>query len=100
MNELQLVVSAGTGGTFTLTYSGQTTSALAFNISAADLETALVALSNIGPGDVDVTGSPGQWYVEFQGALAETNVAQMTIDTSSLTGGDAVVTTIRQGAAA
>lgn len=100
VNELQLIISGGTGGTFTVTYSGQTTSALAFGISASALQLALEALSNIAPGDVLVTGVPGQWYVEFIGTLAATNVGQMTVDNTSLTGGVAVVTTIRQGAAA
>lgn len=100
VNELQLIVSNATGGTFTVTYSGQTTSALAYNISTSALQTALEALSNIGVGDVEVTGAAGAWYVEFQGALAETNVGQMTVDNTSLTGGDAAVTTLRAGAAA
>lgn len=99
INELQGIISSGTGGTFTLTYSGQTTGNLAWNISAAALKTALEALSNIAPGDVVVTGSTGLWYVEFTGTLGEQNVSQMTIDTTNLTGGDAVVTTFRAGAA-
>jgi len=99
-NELQLIASNGTGGTFTLTYSAQTTTALAFGITTAALTTALEALSNLAPGDVLVTGVPGQWYVEFMGTLANTNVAQMTVDNTNLTGGDAAVATIRQGAPA
>jgi len=100
VNELQLIVSNGTGGTFTITYSAQTTSALDWDSTAAEIEAALVALSNIAPGDVDVTGAVGAWYVEFMGTLASTNVSQMTVDNTSLTGGDAAVTTIRAGAAA
>lgn len=99
-NELQLIISGGTGGTFTVTYSGQTTSALAYNISSSNLQLALEALSNLAPGDVLVSGDAGQWYVEFQGTLAATNVAQMTVDNTNLTGGVAAVTTITQGAAA
>lgn len=100
VNELQLIVSNGTGGTFTVTYSAQTTSALAFGISVAGLQTALEALSNIVPGEVLVTGAPGAWYVEFIGTKGAINQTQMTVDNTSLTGGDAAVTTIRQGAAA
>lgn len=37
---------APTGGTFTLTYKGQTTSALPYNASAAQVQTALNALNN------------------------------------------------------
>jgi hypothetical protein len=96
-NEVQLIVSAGTGGTFTLTYSAQTTTALDWDSTAQEIEDALVALSNIAPGDVNVTGSVGQWFVEFTGTLAATNVSQMTIGIGSLTGGTALVTTITQG---
>lgn len=99
-NELQLIVSNATGGTMDVVYSGQTAAGLAWDISTSALTTALEALSNIGVGDVLVTGAPGAWYVEFQGALAETNVGQMTVVNTSLTGGDAAVTTIRAGAAA
>lgn len=88
-DEVQTVTITGgpTGGTFTLTFSGQTTAALAFNATAAAVQAALEALSNIGVGDVVVTGSAGGPYtVTFAKALADTNVAQMTA-TPSLTGG-------------
>lgn len=90
VNEQQTVTLNGspTGGTYTLTYSGQTTSGVAYNASAGTVEAALEALSNIGVGDVAVTGSAGgPWTVTFQGALAATNVTQMTANGASLTGG-------------
>jgi len=98
-NEIQLIASNGTGGTFTITYSAQTTTALDWDSTAQEVEDALVALSNIAPGDVNVTGSAGAWYVEFTGTLAATNVAQMTLGTGSLTGGGAAVSTIQEGSA-
>lgn len=88
-NEIQRVVLAGspTGGTFTLTYSGQTTSGVAYNASAATLQSALEALSNIGSGEALVTGpAGGAWLVEFAGTLAATNVDKMTGSGASLTG--------------
>lgn len=89
VNEKQQVAidSTATGGTFTLTYSGQTTAAIAYNAVAATVDTALEALSNIGVGDVTVTGGPGPataWVVEFTGALAETNVVAITGDGGGL----------------
>lgn len=101
-NEVQLVTVTATGGTFTLTYSGQTTAAIAEAASEAAVQVALEALSNIAPGDVEVDGLPGgPWEVTFQGTLAATNVAQMTADATSLTpgGSTAVVTTLQQGSA-
>jgi hypothetical protein len=88
------VTGAPTGGTFTLTFSGQTTAAIAYNATAAAVQSALAALSNIGAGNVAVTGANGGPYtVSFIGALANTDVAQMTA-TPSLTGGTSPGVTI------
>lgn len=100
VNEVQRVTVTGgpTGGTFTLTKDGQATSGLAPNVSGAAMQTALAALSTIGAGNVSVTGS-GPWDVTFQGALAGTNVGQMTA-AHTFTGGttpNVAVTTTTQG---
>jgi hypothetical protein len=90
-----------TGGTYTLTYAGQTTAPIAWNANAAAVQAALIALSNIAPGDVTVTGGPGPgvaFLVTFGGTLTG-NVAQIT-SSSSLTGGVApavIVTTVTPG---
>lgn len=89
-NEVQTVTVTGspTGGTFTLTYAGQTTAAIAYNASNTTVRTSLEALSTIGTGNVAVTGpNGGPYVVTFQGALADQNVAQMTASGASLTGG-------------
>jgi hypothetical protein len=89
-NEIQTVTITGspTGGTFTLTLSGQTTAAIAYNAAASAVEAALELLSTIGQGNVQVTGSAGGPYtVEFVGALAKENVAAMTASGAGLTGG-------------
>lgn len=90
--ETQTVTITGTpaGGTFTLTFSGQTTSAIAYNASAAVVATALEALSNIGTGNVTTSGGPlpgTPVTVTFTGELASTDVALMTANSASLTGG-------------
>lgn len=90
-SEVQRATITGipTGGTFTLTYSGQTTAAIAYNATAAAVQSALEALSNIAPGDVTVTGGPGPgtpYDVAFGGAYAGTDVTQMTA-AGSFTGG-------------
>lgn len=87
--EVQTVTISGTptGGTFTLTFRGQTTSAIAYNAASGAVQSALQALSTIGSGNATVTGSAGGPYtVTFASFLAATNVPQMTA-TSSLTGG-------------
>lgn len=54
------------GGTFTLTFDGQTTSAQLWNESAANLETDLEALSNITAVTVTGTGIEADpWEIEF-----------------------------------
>lgn len=98
-NEQQEVdIGTQTGGTFTLTFDGQITAAIAYNAVAADVQSALEALSNIAVGDVEVTGS-GPWTVEFKGTYEGTGVAEMTIDGTNLTGGAGeAVTTLHAGA--
>jgi len=91
-DEVQTLTVTGTptGGTYTLTFSGQTTAAIPYNATAAQVRTALEALSNIGAGNVTTAGGahPGTPItVTFAGTLANTNVAQMTANSAGLTGG-------------
>lgn len=100
-SEVQSVTITGapTGGTFTLTFSAQTTAAIAFNAAAATVQTALNALSNLD--GVTVSGSAGGPYtVTFPAEMG--NVAQMTGDGTNLTGGTApavAVATVTPGVA-
>lgn len=100
-DEVQTLTPGGSGLTsFTLTYSGQTTASIPAAATAAEVQAALVALSNIGATDVSVTGAAsGPWTVLFQGALADTNVAQMTAAPTGGTGTIAVATLTAGGAA-
>lgn len=97
-NDVQTITTTGnpTGGTFTLTWQGQTTSALAFNASAGAIHAALQALSNIGQGQIVGTGGPLPTGVSltFTGTLAGYPQVAIT-HTDSLTGGSspAVVVT-------
>lgn len=96
-NEVQTATVTGspTGGTFTLTYSGQTTTAIAYNASAAAVQSALAALSNISDNDVSVAGSAGGPYtITFKGVLAGTDVAALTASGAGLTGGSTPSVTI------
>lgn len=96
-NEVQTatVTGAPTGGTFTLTWNSQTTTAIAYNATAATVQAALEALSNIDVGDVTVTGAAGGPYtVTFGGQYLGDNVAAMTASGASLTGGTSPGVTI------
>ena len=85
-----------TGGTFTLSSGGNTTSALAYNAASSAVQTAIRAFGGIWAG-VTVTGSGGGPYtVTFPDAT--TNVqsasAPFSADGSSLTGGTSPSVTV------
>jgi hypothetical protein len=94
-NEVQTVTITGTpaGGTWKLAYRGQATSALAHNISGANLQIALRALGLIGADGVSVSGN-GPYVVTFQGRLGKLAVPLLTLHTNSLTGGTSPTVTI------
>ena len=78
-----------TGGTFTLTFNNQTTAAIPFNATSAQVQAALVALSSIGPGNVVCAGGPlpgASVTINFAGQLAFQSQPVIT-GTSSLTSG-------------
>lgn len=86
------ITGSPTGGTFTFTFAGQTTSALPYNVTAGALQTALQALPAFGAGNVAVTGS-GPFTVTWQNDLATTPIATLTT-VSSLTGGTSPAVTV------
>ncbi|MFN5624433.1 MAG: beta strand repeat-containing protein, partial [Planctomyces sp.] len=81
-------------GVFTLSYDGQTTAAIAFDSNtttqAASIQAALRTLTNIGSANLAVvrdttsTASADRYLVTFSGALARTNVPQITADFPAL----------------
>jgi hypothetical protein len=79
-NEVQRLTITGGAGTYSLDFNSQVTTNIAYNATAATVQAALEALSNIGVGDVSVTGGPGATApidITFTGALGFTNVTQM-----------------------
>lgn len=98
-----------TGGSFKITVAGQETAAIDYNETAANVETALEAISTVTAGDVVVTGGPGddggttpyvltwQQSGNLYGPAATTAVET---DATSLTGGNgtaAVTNTVPTG---
>lgn len=86
--------TAITAGTFTITYAAQTTTAIPFDATAAQVQAALEALSTIAPGEVIVTGGPIAdtpftltWYGSQLG-----NITAPTVDVTGLTGTITVAT--------
>jgi autotransporter-associated beta strand protein len=99
--EVQTVTVTGTSGTFQLTFNGQTTGMLPFNVPAsggvgptASLQNALNALTSVsGPGgSVAVSlSSPGVYTVTFNGSFVGFNQTAMV---PSFAGGDTVAVAI------
>lgn len=102
-SESQLVtVTGATGGTFTLSFAGSTTTGIAYNAAASAVKSALEALDSVGTGNVDVTGSPGGPYtVTFKEDLEGVDVPLMTASATGLTGTTptVVVTVVTEGGA-
>lgn len=77
-------------GTFTLTFRGATTTAIAWNAAPSAVQSALEALSTIGSGNVTVSGatkvSTDPFSVRFTGELNFINHPVMTLNAGSLGG--------------
>lgn len=78
-NEVQTatITGAPTGGTWTITAYGETTSTLSRTASAAQVQAALEALQAFSPSDVTVGGT-GPWTITFTGQYAAQDVPLMT----------------------
>lgn len=100
-NEVQTInLGSATAGSIAITVDGQTTGAIPYNANAAAVQTALESLSNVNPGDILVTGGPlpGLITLTFAGQYAGSNVAQVTVAPTGLTGGTVTVATTTPGA--
>lgn len=99
-NLAQTVTITGTptGGSFSLTYAGNTTGAIAYNATAANVKSALVSLPGLTPNDVTVTGGPGPGtpYVVTLGGADAYNEQTFTA-TGSFTGGTSPAVAVTGG---
>lgn len=105
-NEIQrfTILNGAVAGTYTLTTDDGTTGNITHPATAGTVQTALEALTTAGDYSVSRTGSgtvadPYTYEVEFTGALALTDVSQMTSVATSLTGAEVLSTTPTQGSA-
>lgn len=102
-SEVQSInLGAATAGTITIGFEGETTAAIAYNATAAAVQSALDALSNVDPGDITVTGGPlpGTVTLSFGGRYSGRDVAAVTVTPTGLTGGTVTVTTVTAGGSA
>ncbi len=99
IDNLQTVTIAGgaTGGTFTLSYKGQTTALITYSaaLTSATVNTAFQLLSTVG-SNCTVTGSAGGPYTfTFSGALAS-DMSAVGVTNVALTGGTPTVSSVAQ----
>ena len=107
-DETQALRIVATGGSFTVTFGGQTTGPIAFNASDTVVKSALDGLGSIGGvgGSVSVAGGPGDaagtspYLITFGGTMGGADQPSMSPDGSALTGGgtSASVVTTNPGA--
>ena len=97
-------VSSPTSGTYTLTYEGQTTSAIAYNANTDTIKAALEALSTVNVDDITVAGganglADGDVTFSFSTNLGD--VSMIYADGSNLVAaGDPTMTETTKGVAA
>lgn len=84
--QLVTLVGTPTGGTFTVTYGGNTTSALAYNISAANLQIALRLLPGLAAATATGT-APGPFTITLN--VVGGASGPLAVDQRLLTGGTA-----------
>src|SRR5262249_41215198 len=91
VNAVQTLTFGGTvtGGTFTLTFNGQTTGAINWSATTstlqANIQAALNALPTIGAGNTVVSNAANP-TITFQNGLGGTSVPTMTVNGAALTG--------------
>jgi hypothetical protein len=86
-----ILITNATGGTFTVSFDGQTTTAIDYGSGANVLQNALCALSTIGVGNLTVNNS-APYDLYFTGTLGGAAQPIVTVDGSNLTGDDALIT--------
>lgn len=99
-----VTIQAGkTGGTFTLSFGGQTTGALARNAASGAIQTALRGLTSIAaPHKAKATvtgGAGGPWTVTFASGFPGPAASTITGNGASLTGGPGAGGTVTVAAA-
>lgn len=94
-NAVQSITAPAGVTTFTLSWRGQTTAAITrATADGAAVQAALIALSNLAPGDVVVSGpAAGPWSAAFGGTLADQPLELLGATTASGTGTVVVATT-------
>jgi hypothetical protein len=96
VNETQRLVVNANGGTYTLTFKGDTTDPILFDSEASDIDEALNALPSIGSdANVTVSGNSndvGIFFITFTGSLTASEQPQISVGAGQLIGTAEIVT--------
>jgi hypothetical protein len=76
-NQVETLTVNATSGTFELGYNNNYTAALAYNVSAADLHTAIGGLTGIGAANVTVSQSGNVYTITFVGSLGNMGLQEL-----------------------
>jgi EGF-like domain len=103
--EVQSITCSATSGTFTLTFRGATTSAIAATADADKVKVALESLATVGIVDVKIGGGATAVCSNAGGGVVTSvsfttelgNIPAMTADGSGLTGGTVTIATVTDG---
>lgn len=100
-SEVVTITINATGGTFTISYEGDTTGAIAWNATAATVLAALEALPSFEPGNLTVSLNTLVYTITGAGVRSGVNLGTFTTGAGSLTGGagTAAVAVVTQGEA-
>jgi hypothetical protein len=79
VSEVQKINVYATTGQFRLHFGAEITTNLPYNASTVEVQAALRALPSIGSPNVNVGFETGRYVVTFTGALAKTDVPQITV---------------------
>jgi hypothetical protein len=90
--ETYTLTFTATGGTFTLSYGGNATTAIAYNATASTIQTALRLVT--GMSAATVTGTTTKTIAS---GIAGTDITAITVGVGSLTGGSATLTKVYDG---
>jgi hypothetical protein len=98
-SDVQTLTSTATGGTFAVEMNGYISTPIAFDATAEEVQTALIAATNVSDvqmpiGSYEATGGPlpaDPVVITAAGPLTNMPFPDMTVDNTNATGGDAAI---------
>ena len=104
INEVETLTVTATGGNYKLAVtcrgSTATTANILFSANAATITAAIVALPNVEPGDIVVSGGASPYTITIQSEQGNVTQVAVVAGSPDVTGGTVVTGTTTQGSAA